>query len=366
VYEGDALSTANEAEPAYALYQESMAIRAKLWGPQSVKLARERYQLAIVLWAQGRLQQALKELKQAEQDMSAAMGAEHTNTLVITLQRGRLEVQIDMSPEGMKRLRHAADMLIQRRAELDARTHFDAVYAIGESLQSTGDIQSAKAYLEEALRLAQSLRGQLPVNGGPDSDLAANLQDLGDYSSARSLLTDAIQRVSKNLSIEHAQVLNLKDSLAALAMAESMAKGIAPQPQVVGLIGPAELLLLGRPYEALTLAQSRWQKASALPVADQTAVARYIVNDQLARALAATGRCEAASSRFVEALQALKNAHPDSPYLMLARARLSRCEWQMGHFDEARHLERLVLTRLNKPGALGRHLIREAQSQLRH
>ncbi|MEY2844194.1 MAG: hypothetical protein RI920_2231, partial [Pseudomonadota bacterium] len=147
VYEGDALSTANQAEPAYALYQESMAIRAKLWGPQSVKLARERYQLAIGLWSQGRLQQALRELKQAEQDMSAAMGPEHTNTLVITLQRGRLEVQIDMSAEGMKRLRAAADTLIQRKGEIDGRTYFDAVHSMGETLQIIGDVQSARPFL---------------------------------------------------------------------------------------------------------------------------------------------------------------------------------------------------------------------------
>jgi tetratricopeptide (TPR) repeat protein len=365
VYEGDALSTANEAEPAYALYQESMAIRAKLWGPQSVKLARERYQLAMGLVSQGRLSQALRELAQAEKDMASTMGANHTNTLVITLQRGRLEVQIDMNPEGMKRLRHAADLLIQRSKDIDPRTLFEAVHSVGEALQIVGDIESAGAYLKKALKTYQSLHGQLPVSGQAESDLAANLQDLGEYSRAHALLTVALQRVSLNLPSQHGQVRALKDNLAALAMAESMSNGEPLSTVDPEIVGPAELIAAGRPVDALNVAQKQWQQVASMSKGDQFALTRYIANDQLARALAATGRCDLATEHFHEALFTLQHAHPQSPYLMLTRSRLGDCEILLGHINVAKRLAALVKARLDSPPRLGRHLRIEAEAFIR-
>jgi serine/threonine protein kinase len=362
VYEGDALSTANEAEPAYALYQESMAIRAKLWGPQSVKLARERYQLAIGLWSQGRLQQALKELKQAEQDMSTAMGPEHTNTLVITLQRGRLEVRINLSPDGLKRLRQAADSLIQKQAEIDIRTHFDVVHAVGEALQVTGDLKAARPYLTEAVDLAHKLRTQLPMDGGPESDLAANKQDTGEYSSARTLLTDTLKQMKERLSPGHFHLQRVKNNLAAIELAEALAKGEKLPVKDDELIGPAELILLGRKQDALIEAESRWRAMSSQPESDQLAISRYTINDQLARALAASGQCTAALPRFADALLALEYAHPLNPNLMVTRARLGSCELKLGRIDAARRLALLVEARLSSAPKLGRHLRIEAEA----
>jgi tetratricopeptide (TPR) repeat protein len=364
VYEGDALSTANEAEPAYALYQESMAIRAKLWGPQSVKLARERYQLAIGLWSQGRLQQALKELKQAEQDMSTAMGPEHTNTLVIALQRSRLEVQVNMSTQGLARLLRIVDLLVQRKVQIDPRTLFDAVHAAGESLQMSGDLGKAQRYLQQALDLSRSLRGRLPQAGLAESDLASNLQDLGDYEGARKLLREAIDMTSKAYSPDHPYVKTLQFNLLSVDIAEAQASGRSLPTVMPQDMTPPLLVSQGKTKEALQVALSRWDTLRRASRADQLAMSVYIVHDQLARAYAASGRCVDAIPHFHAALDAMSNAHRSSPYLMLTRARLLDCDVILGQHEEARELRRLVAERLRSSPRLGPHFLLEADKIL--
>jgi tetratricopeptide (TPR) repeat protein len=368
VYEGDALSNANQPDPAYALYQASMGIRARLWGAQSVRLARERYQLGIGLWSTGRLAQAKRELSQAEQDMAQAMGTDHSNTLAIGLQKSRLDVLVDLNPVSLKKLTNTAQQLIHKQKDIDPRTHYDAEYAWGEALLYSGDLAQAYPHLINALSLANRLEGRLADRAVPELNLAWYAQLTGDFERARTTLLKAIDRLQNAQGSSGPGVRDLLETLEGLNLAEGKPPSNASTSAIelaldrIAQSDPAALMEMGQFARAEPLIRSQAEAVNAKTESDQYQSVRYGAYDRMGRYLANTGQCSAAISWFNLALSTLKNAHVDNPYLMQAHARLGHCLLSTGHRSEAIKHWQLASKRAFAAPKLNPYMLKEVSS----
>ncbi|HEX5357321.1 MAG TPA: serine/threonine-protein kinase, partial [Aquabacterium sp.] len=153
VAQGDLLSLKNDNLNSFERYEEAMAVRARLWGPHSVRLAKDRYELAVSLAQVGRFAQAVQEMNLAYKAMVAALGDKHFNSAIIELQLGLLQASIGVEPGGEAHARHAAGVILSQQEEVDARMVFQAHSVLAEVALYDGRFEEAGPHLEEALRL---------------------------------------------------------------------------------------------------------------------------------------------------------------------------------------------------------------------
>lgn len=360
---GDALSNVGQGAAAGRYHDEAMAIRSKLWGPHSVRLAASREALATALASQGQLALALHQFRLSEAALRETLGPDHPSTLHVANMRARLEVRNTLNPASLADMQRNVALLGQRDAHADPQRHLDSLLGLAEALQLSGDLAAARPLLQQAVNLAQ----QLPQTQGsaPYAQIAlANCeQETGDFATAEALLDQAEQRLRQSLGPGHPTLSILADYRRTLAYAKAW--GLRQpwhQPPDTQPDAP-ELLLMGRPQEALQVARQSWQRTQAQAPEDRQAAQVYASADQLARALAASGRCDQAEPYFLAALEALRSANPANPYLMATRARYALCLRSRGAAEQAARIIPLVTARLNSrhQPALGPHLTREAR-----
>jgi tetratricopeptide (TPR) repeat protein len=356
VFESDVLGHDNPGQAAYALRQESTELRARLWGQKSVRLARNRYQLGMSLWLQGRLALASDELARAEQDMAQAMGPTHTDTLEVALHRAWLEVLVDLNPNAMHRLQHAANALMANKGDLDPRTQFDVVTALGECLLHAGDMAEAFPYLTRAIALARKLDGQVLETGRPETNLAWYLQDVGQFESARNLLNQAHQKLRMQWGSTHPATLDVEDRLHDLDVAQY------GETNPAGAANAKKILPETSATQRHTQVEAMWRGVSQGRRQNQYMTTVLTANEQMGQLAAKEGDCERALPYFRRAMLTLRAAHPDSPYLLLTRLRTGLCLVATNRMDEAEQLLRQAEARLAKPPRLGPHLVREVLS----
>jgi tetratricopeptide (TPR) repeat protein len=363
---GDALSNTGRIDPAAALYDEAMALRAKRWGPRSVRLALEHQKLAMAWASQERSGPALREFRLAEDALRRTLGREHNATLLVTVQRARLEVRSNFNPHSMADLRRAASLLDQRSEQLSPRPHFEALMTLAEALQLTGDLAGAQPLLIRAMNVAQTSPQARVGLSTAMTAMAFYLQETGAYEQARPLLQRASNALVAALGPNHPHLVVTADYFYALDMAEALGRGGQLPKLPKGKLSPPELILFGRTPEALALARYNWAQAQTTPTTERQALSMYAAADQLGRAFAANGQCDQAIAPFREALRTLASAHRDSPYLLATRSRLGLCLLKAGDAVAASALAPLVQRRLAhdvKP-SLGPHLTREARQFL--
>jgi tetratricopeptide (TPR) repeat protein len=349
-FESGTLGRDGPGEVAYALQQESIHLRARLWGPQSVRLARNRFQLGMTLWMQGKLALASAELARAEQDMAQAMGPAHTDTLEIALQRGWLEVLMNLNPDAIKRVTQAAKSLMARASDIDPRTHLDAVTALGECLLYIGDMASALPHLERSLQLAHELEGSLVEAGRSETNMAWYLQDTGQFAAARKILSRALVRLRQNWGTDHALTQGLEDRIRDLDLVQAgqSASNVKSDDATTRMIrGKAE---------------AAWRATQNGRRSDLYAMTVLTANAQMGQIEASQGHCDRALGHYEANIAALHNAHPDSPYLMLTRARMGQCLVSLHQIPRAQQMLHLANTRLAKAPRLGPHLVQEVRA----
>ncbi|MBI2732208.1 MAG: serine/threonine protein kinase, partial [Aquabacterium sp.] len=200
---GDIVSQRNDFDGSFALYEEAMHIRERLWGPTSVRLARERYNLGMSLWQVARLGQADKELATAWQVMTAAVGKEHINAALIELQLGRLRVFVRSPSEGRPLIEHASSIILADMDKADPRWVFDAYNVRGTEALLDGRIAEAAASLKAADALRVKLGEILADDGGFDMIQAWLLDDSGQHEKARKRLHEARARLLSRFGKDH-------------------------------------------------------------------------------------------------------------------------------------------------------------------
>lgn len=354
VVKGDILSTQNQPEQSYRLYQDALALRSTLWGAHSVRLAKERYQLALGLWSVRRLSQADEQLTQAWHTMRKALGPEHTSTLVIELHLGRLMVSRENAPQGHAHIAHAAGALLQRRAELDPRTVFDVASAQGEAALSDGRLAEAEPHLRLALALSQRLRQQLPDDGAAEARLAWYLQDTGQYEEAQHVLQGAYARLRTSLGDDHPTLAYLAEALAGVALFKGsldeawslLRQGQGTQDSLETQFGSfkhqvssaqvAVLLAKGQAQLAQPSVLALYQRMRATAASEQYLATRFSATEQMGRVHSALGRCDLALPYFEEALALMRNGNRHNPRVAVTRARHGHCLAVLGRLAQAR------------------------------
>jgi tetratricopeptide (TPR) repeat protein len=319
------------------------------------------------LWSQGRLGLAKRELAQAESDMRKSMGPEHTNTLAIALQRGCLEVLVNLDPEGMNRVKYAARKLIERHHDIDPRTHFDAENGLGQSLLYQGDLAAAYPHLVNALDLSHQLSGTMADGGAPDLNLAWYFQDTGQFARARQLLLDAISRLTQARGANHPLLADLESRVKGLNLAEGIPKSSGIQKSevrqrpVTAESDPAALMTMGDFNAALPLIDLQLDSVRSMAIGDTYQATRYAAYDLKGRYLAGTGNCESALALYRQALATLQHAHADSPYVMLTHARMGQCLLTLGRRGEALNEWRIASRRVLAQPKLGPQMLKEVR-----
>ncbi len=374
VARGDVLTVQNQSDDAYACYQEALALRATLWGPKSVRLARDRYLLAYGLWSQRRLTQAAEQFTQAWRTMGQALGPDHTNTLVIELQMGRLMVLRSNSAEGHDHIEHAAKALRAREAELDPRTVFWIESAQGEAALYDGRLADAQPHLRRALALSEGVRQQMTDDGIPEAQMAWYLQDTAQYDEARRLLHQAQTRLRRTLPLDHPSLAYLAEAQAGVALAEgelehawtllSKARGSQDEREsefgsykhYLSTAEAAVLIARGDAAQAQATVLAQYRAMHKTPAAEQYLSARFAATEQVGRLYSALDRCDQALPYFEEALALMSASSPVNPRLALTRARYGRCLLQQGRSGPAREQAQWVKRALEANGLLSQQL----------
>jgi serine/threonine protein kinase len=382
VAKADVLSGQNHFEASYRLYQESMALRARLWGVHSVRLAKERYQLAMGLAGQRRLSQAAEQMAQAWQAMVAALGSEHVNALVIELQWGRLEVLRTNGPQAREHVRHAAAGLSRLEANTDPRTRYEAEVGLGELVLYDGQLEAAEPHLRKALALATALRGRIPDNGAPEANLAWYLQDTGQYEEARRVLNAARDRLVASRGEFDPLTAYLDERLAGVALAEgrldeawrrygALSTGQDWREDQYGSnkhsvsSGQAAVLMARGDFDAAApVIEAQYQAMRQTPRTEQYRVTVYTVTELMARLRAGQGRCAEALPLFQQAIALMAVGDARNPYLAASRARYGACLLNLGRQGQAGEQLQLAEMALRAHPGLSAHL-REPSQRLR-
>jgi serine/threonine-protein kinase len=346
--------TQNRQDEAYPLYRRSMEIRERLWGPRSVRLARERFALGNNLWAERRFVEAEAELRASLAAVSAALGPEHVNTALVELQLGRL--QSWLRGEGQGHVQHAAAILAAHTGEISAENAFDAREALAETLLMDGRLSEASS----AFAQVQAM----PHPPGETADGAAIMEavfltESGRFDAARERLEALRERRARDLGASHPYVADAELRLGGVELAagrldsaqaaferalrsqdaREQAYGSAKHGAVLGLASvELERGHFDRAWPAISQSDVEARKT---PANEQYLTTRTRLDERVGRVLTGLGRAPEARPHFERALAAMSAGYPANPELAALRAHYAECLAQL--HEPARAQEQLAL-----------------------
>ena len=346
VAQGDLLSLKDDNKTSFEYYEEALAVRSKLWGPKSVRLAKERYELAMSLAQVGRFAQAYTEMKKAYEAMVDALGGKHFNSAIVELQLGLLQASIGVTPGGEAHVKHAAELILSQKDDVDARMVFQARSVLAEVTLYDGQLDEAAPHLEAAMTLMKELGDRVPVDGRLQTAMAWYLDDIGQATQARQLLLNVREPLVQRLGADHPYVIAVDDAIAASDLsegrwqqAEQWLKYVGTQRHVVREESP-DLM------SALAMAKGQFDKAEALltkrvqagrdkPREDRYRLAVYGLYDQLGRAKLGLRKWGEAKLSFEQAVSTMNHTYSGNPYVAATRARYGLCLLALGDRDGA-------------------------------
>ena len=337
---------------AEALMQQALALQARLWGPQSARLALERRHWALRLGLRQRLQLAALEHQRAWQAMAAAAGPDSVRTAQYQLELGQALWRIGTDPAAARHLSQASQVLLDSTGPDRARVVFRARLALAEWRLYDGQLQRSA---EAMAQLRQAQAEHPPTgDGGRDVDIlqARFLSDTGQFDAARHVLLQRQALLRQQFGPQDLQAADLDRRLveleiaagrlaeaeAALARLQALAQGEAAASVQALADGARSALLLAqqRPAEAWPLVQARHAALQARPRPDQLRLRVVEAADLMGRTLLGLGRPAEARPHFERALAELQTGHAHSPQQAALRARLAACLLALGERDAAR------------------------------
>ncbi|MGC4059957.1 MAG: serine/threonine-protein kinase [Aquabacterium sp.] len=337
---GDVLSQRNDVSASFALYEEAMGIREKMWGSTSVKLARERYTLGMSLWQVSRLEQADKELDAAWKVMSAAVGLDHINSALIELQLGRLRVFVRAPSEGRPLIDHASAVILGQASNADPRWVFDAYLVQGSEALLDGRMADAALALQRAIEMEPKLQANLADDGTRDLIIGWYLDDLGQHEKARQRLYDARARLITRFSKDHPYIQRLDDTILSSYLSEGKidrAMELLRQRGTTVLGGDVATYLALKAYEKAEQAiKPGWDAMQRQPRNEQYLLSIYQFHDQMGRIQLGLHRYKDAQQYFTKAIRLLQHGYAHNPYLAMTRARYGLCLAHAGEMAGAR------------------------------
>ncbi len=365
VAQGDLLSLKNDNKNSFELYEEAMAVRARLWGAHSARLAKERYELAMSLAQVGRLAQANEEMGKAYQTMVAALGPQHFNSAIIELQLGLLQAYVGLQAGGDKHIRHAADIIFSQEGDVDVRMIFQAHAVLAEVALFDGQFELARPHLNEAMRLQTELKDRVPLDGRIQTSMAWYLEDIGQVDDARRLLLQVREELMRNLGEQHPYVLDVDDVLISSYLsegqwqkAEQLLKTFpesGARSADAALAMTAAVLMGKHQYaEAEAVLARRYKSIMGGARENQYRLVIYNLYDQVGRAKFGLHKWPEAKKSFEQAIDALSMGNPSNPYLAETRARYGLCLLSLGDRSAAQKQAELAVKALQSQRQLSK------------
>ncbi len=359
VAQGDLLSLKNDNKTSFEHYEEALAVRSRLWGAKSVRLAKDRYELAMSLAQVGRFAQAYTEMQKAHQAMVTALGERHFNSAIVELQLGLLQASIGVTPGGEAHVKHAAGLILSQQGDVDERMVFQARSVLAEVTLYDGQLDEAGPHLEAAMALMQRLGDRVPVDGRLQTAMAWYLDDIGQSAQARKLLMNVREQLVPRLGAEHPYVMAVDDAVATsyLAedqwqMAEQWLDSVKAQRHVVREESPdlisALAMAKGEFGQAEALLSKRIESARDRPREDRYRLVVYGLYDQLGRARLGLRKWGEAKVSFEQAIATMNRTYVGNPYLAATRARYGLCLLALGDRDGAAHQAELAKSALRR------------------
>jgi len=355
----------NQPDASHAAFEKALQLRQAQWGEGSVRLAQMRYRFGRHLWTMRRLVQAEAALQSSWQATSAALGPEHVTSARNELWLGRLQTTVGLSGEGMTRLRHAREAMQAQASRLDPAELYATQATWANALLFDGRLAESKAALDEAAAQRQQLGAR--AGSDPTLDLAEArwLLDTGRLADSRAQLLKLRDATVTQLGPQHPYVA---DRLLRLAQVDLAAGDLAAAEADLQATQATEdafetvfgtpkhraqlvqvLLRLeqGRTPEAAALADKLRQQAAATPRAEQYRESFLLLNEAVARALAAAGRAAEATPYFEQFIATLEPANAQHPWLALVRAHHAASLLGQGQVAEARRQAELARSALS-------------------
>lgn len=336
---GDLRSLKNDNEASFDLYEQAMAVRASLWGAKSVRLAQERYALAMSLAQVGRLEQSSKEMAAAYQTMVAALGVNHINSAIVELQLGLLHSSIGIDADGRSHARHAGEYILTHTDDVDIRAVYHAHRVLAEVALFEGRLAEVQPHLDEAIKIQSNLRDRWPVDGKLEIVAAWYLDDVGRGAEARSILSGAFRTLQSSLGDAHPYVLDIKEAIGSSYLAEknlveaekwlfSSQEAVRDSHASTGMT--AWLLEQGQFRAAAVHVEARYRATQAARRGDQFRLGVFVAAEQMARLKLGLGRPDEARRYFEEAIRTLGAGYKSNPHLAVIRARYGLCLLALG------------------------------------
>jgi len=369
---GELRGTENRPDEAWPLYVRATAIRERIWGPRSVRLARERFDLASNLWAERRFVLAEKEMRAALATFEAALGHDHVSTALVELQLGRLLSWL--RNEGQAEVRHATDVIRRHAGEIGEDTAFDTALVVAETLLFDGRIAEAGRALDAAFALPHA-PGEIADNG--ERMLAWYLQSAGRYDEARVHLGALRARLLADFGPTHPYVADIDDRLAGVDLAQGRLDAAeaayqrALQSQDAredafgsmkhdAAIGQAMVdMERGRFDRAWPVIAENYATARKTPREEQYRATWCGIDDQMGRVLTGLGRFAEARPHFERAIAAMGDGYAASPDLARLRAHYALALVGAGETALARRQVTLAEDALRAEPGAAPHFVRE-------
>lgn len=157
-------------------------------GKSPVGFANVRSLRAVMRFTMGDAQGAVDDYTVAAQGYTAALGANHFQTLANESLRGQALLRLGRQAEGLQALQHSAETLSHTRA--GSNTHTQAVVRLGVALVSLGLVERAEPVLQTGIDLCRQRKDFLQASTAQLA-LANALHQRGDEARARALLDEA-------------------------------------------------------------------------------------------------------------------------------------------------------------------------------
>ena len=203
-------------QEAISLTQESLKIREKILGPDHTKVAVSLSNLAMMYSALDKYDEALSMQQRAQAIFEKTLGPNHVDTTNSLRNLGKLYQQLGLYDQALLMLQRA---LMIREKELGLN-HF----SVAHSLSSLGSIYQELGHYDQALLVNQrALKIREKVLGPDHPDTAESLnnlaliyENLGNYDEALPLLQRALAINEKILGSVHASTAASLNNLAQL------------------------------------------------------------------------------------------------------------------------------------------------------
>ena len=216
---GSAYSNKGDYQAALTNYQQAYEIRNRLKLPEAIESLRNLAEMNFILGEYDTAQtQFLKALEASRDAKDKEMLALDSSTMgVLFAAQGKYDSALNYLQQAMDGFKQVND-----------RTWYsvEALARYGDVLSIVGRGEDGQKYIDQALKLAEEVKGELAI-AGARNDLADSYFYRGDYSSARQQY-DRARQIATKLALAD-QSLRARLGLARVDLEQGRAKAALPE-----------------------------------------------------------------------------------------------------------------------------------------